>query len=94
MSNTREEYLELQGQLQQKLCALQTQSDMLSKIKMTALQDAFDYEEACHTQTDESWLTLPPNRYLDPKVQAYYASQFWAYLRDIRGEGVVFGGTE
>lgn len=83
MSTIKEEYLELQ-----------TQADMLSLIKMTACQDAFDYEDACHTQTDESWLTIPPKRYLDPKVQAYYASQFWAYLRDLRGEGVVFGGTE
>ena len=83
MSTLAEEYLELQ-----------TQADMLSEIKMTACADAFAYEEACHTQTDESWLTLPPNRYLDPKVQSYYESQFWAYLRDLRGEGVIFGGTE
>lgn len=75
MSTTTEEYLELQ-----------TQADMLSKIKMTACKDAFDYDEACNTQTNESWLVIPPTRYLDPKVQKYYESQFWAYLWDFRGE--------
>jgi len=58
--------------------------DCFTFMKMQALQDASDYHTACLSQTDESWLNLPPSRYKNQNNQELYASHFWTYLNELR----------
>lgn len=61
-----------------------TMHDCFTVMKMQALQDANDYHNVCISQTDNSWLNLPPARYTDQKNQELYSSHFWSYLNDLR----------
>lgn len=56
------------------------------QIKMQAMQDAYEYDDACKSQTDSAHLNLPPHRYKNPDRQNCYTSHFWAYLLDLRNE--------
>lgn len=62
-----------------------TKSECFTIIKMQALCDSNDYHTACQSQTDDSWLNLPLQRYKDPRNQELYTSHFWAYLNELRG---------
>lgn len=58
---------------------------MITEIKRQAYIDAVEYEMLC----DQGVIPLSiPKRYETNSIQSYYESQFYAYLREIRGEGM------
>lgn len=58
---------------------------MITEIKRQAYIDAIEYEMIC---VKGDLPTGIPNRYQTEAIQLYYESQFYAYLREIRGEGM------
>lgn len=57
-------------------------------ILLTAKIDAIEYDEG-----KTVFAEVPPHRYDDPDNQMTYKNFFWSFLREIRGEDVLFEGT-
>jgi hypothetical protein len=59
-----------------------------ANILLNAKTDAMMYEEG-----EATFDIVPPFRYLESSAQSAYANFFWSFLREIRGESVLFEGT-
>jgi hypothetical protein len=58
-------------------------------ILLNAKTDAMMYEEGKAT-----FDVVPPFRYSEDSAQSTYANFFWSFLRELRGESVLFEGTK
>ena len=57
-------------------------------VDFLARMDAIDHDSCCYSGTG-----IPQKRYDTLWLQELYEQYFWNNLRDLRGEGVIYGGV-